>query len=335
MTARLLRIILKPRTAFGSPLTGDTLFGQLCWGLRLKLGAARLEELLEGYGQGRPFAVLSDAFPRGFLPLPTWPSAFWASPAKEELRKKLKAKRWLPLEALNKKPELWQEAALDDEAAYAQGAEAPDSEAPLSETRYQPVIRSQPHNSLSRLTGATGEGRFAPYTQIQTWFHPATRLDLYAILPEERLETELFLKILEEIGAAGYGRDASQGLGKFEVPSGPEAPPWAQTPASRFLTLASSAPQGQGYDPEGSFYQVRTHFGRHGLAGAVGPNPFKRPLLLAKTGAVFALREKAAHFWLGQGLTGVSPDDPQAVHQGYAPVVPWPDRPASANEAAL
>jgi len=329
MTPRLLRIILKPRTAFGSPVSGDTLFGQLCWGLSLKLGESRLEELLEGYGQDRPFAVVSDAFPHGSLPLPTWPSVFFASPVKEELRKKLKAKRWLPLGSLNQKPELWQEAALDDEAAYAQGAECPDPDA-----RYKPELRPQPHNSLGRLTGATGEGRFAPYTQIQTWFHPATRLDLYVILDEARLETDVFLKILDEIGATGYGRDASQGLGKFEVSSGPEPPPWAQTPARRFLTLASTAPQGQGYDPEGSFYQVKTHFGRHGQAGALGPNPFKRPLLLAKTGAVFYLREKTVRFWLGQGLTGVSANEPRAVHQGYAPAVPVPDWPASANEAA-
>jgi len=328
MTMRLLRFVLKPRTAFGSFVSGDTLFGQLCWGLRLKLGAAKLEELLEGYGQGRPFAVLSDAFPRGFLPLPTWPAYFWAAQAKEEDRKKLKARRWLPLGDLNKKPEQWQEAALDDKAAYAQGAEAPDPDA-----GFQPVTRHQPHNSLSRLSGTTGEG-FDPYSQIQIWFHPATRLDLYALLDEERLETDVFLKVLDEIGAAGYGRDASQGLGKFEVPGPPESPSWPQAPASRFLTLAPSAPQGQGYDPEGSFYQVKTHFGRHGQAGALGPNPFKRPLLMAKTGAVFTLREKAARSWLGQGLTGVSPSEPRAVHQGYAPVFPLPDGPRPANEAA-
>ena len=41
------RLTLRPLTAFGTPLAGDTLFGQLCWALRHRLGNAALTRLLE------------------------------------------------------------------------------------------------------------------------------------------------------------------------------------------------------------------------------------------------------------------------------------------------
>ena len=93
---RTYRLTLQPATAFGTPLAGDTLFGQLCWALRHRLGNERLNDLLSGYTQGQPFAVVSDAFPQGFLPLPSLPSAFWQKSAVD--RKTLKKKRWVAIE---------------------------------------------------------------------------------------------------------------------------------------------------------------------------------------------------------------------------------------------
>ena len=59
------RLTLQPLSALGTPLAGDTLFGQLCWTLRHQLGNDTLTSLLEGYTQGQPFAVVSDALPQG------------------------------------------------------------------------------------------------------------------------------------------------------------------------------------------------------------------------------------------------------------------------------
>ena len=57
------RLTLQPLSALGTPLAGDTLFGQLCWTLRHQLGNDALTALLAGYTQGQPFAVVSDALP--------------------------------------------------------------------------------------------------------------------------------------------------------------------------------------------------------------------------------------------------------------------------------
>jgi CRISPR-associated protein Csm4 len=76
-----------------------------------------------------------------------------------------------------------------------------------------------------------------------------------------------------------------------------------------------------GYDEAHSYYQIKTHFGRHGDVAAL-QDPFKRPLLLAKTGAVFSLPEERSALYLGQGIGNSSRTQAGTVHQGYAPVIP-------------
>lgn len=68
---QMIRVTLKPVTPFGTPLLGEIFFGQLCWAVHRLYGEDRLVALLDGYADGRPFAVLSDAMPEGFVPLPT------------------------------------------------------------------------------------------------------------------------------------------------------------------------------------------------------------------------------------------------------------------------
>jgi CRISPR-associated protein Csm4 len=147
------------------------------------------------------------------------------------------------------------------------------------------------------------------------------------VLDEARLPLAAFTEALDALGKTGYGRDASIGLGKFERVGEPDVPAWQSRAAKSWLALAPLAPQNLGFDAGASFYQVKTHFGRHGDTVATGENPFKRPLLTARTGAVFSLPEAAETLFLGRGIGGVSIADARAVHQGYAPVMPLPDMP--------
>ncbi|HNO76066.1 MAG TPA: hypothetical protein PKG49_10775, partial [Nitrosomonas mobilis] len=71
-----------------------------------------------------------------------------------------------------------------------------------------------------------------------------------------------------------------------------------------------------------SYWQVLTRFGRHGGTLALSANPFKQPLLLAATGAIFTPTGNRAHTrFIGNGLAKVSLIQKTAVHQGYAPVL--------------
>ncbi|MDR1367657.1 MAG: CRISPR-associated protein Csm7 [Candidatus Accumulibacter sp.] len=325
MAYQTCRFILRPQTAFGTPLAGDTLFGQLCWALRHRFGNEWLTERLAGYKDGCPFLVVSDAFPHGFLPLPTVPTAFWEAQPDAD-RKILKKKRWLPVEKLETGFSTWQSLACDDtDAAEAvlQKYISPESRKG-KERIFLQKLRNQPHNSINRATSTTGEGNmFAPHTQTQYWFHPKMRLDLYAVLDETRLAAIDLETTLTNIGQSGFGRDASIGLGKFvgEYDAAFTGLPHAAN-ANAFLTLAPCAPQGQGFVPERSFYQILTRFGRHGDIAARSGNPFKRPLLLAKTSGVFSPVALDRHrAFIGQGLGDVSICRPETVAQGYAPVV--------------
>lgn len=302
------RYTLRPLSAFGTPLAGDTLFGQLCWTLRHQLGNARLNELLQGYTSGQPFVVVSDAMPAGHVPLPSVPSSNWQQPANAD-RKVLKKKKWLPTAALGTPFATWQASAQSD------GEVAPRTE------------RAQPHNTINRQTGTTGEGQFAPYAMPQIWFHPAMRFDLYVVLDESRLTSAELSAALTYMGKVGFGRDASIGLGKFELVDSASATTWtAVAAANTYLTLGPCAPQGQGFCPVRSTYQVATRFGRHGDAAVQSGQPFKRPVLLAKAGSVFWPEKiDATRTFIGQGLGGtdnpVSLSMPETVQQGYAPVV--------------
>lgn len=315
-----LRFIIQPCAAFGTPLVGDTLFGQLCWALRHRFGNDWLTERLQGYGEGRPFMVLSDAFPLGTLPLPTVPPGCFQDSTED--RKVLKKKRWLPLAVLAADFPTWLgQARTDQEAA---DAVLRASGSCLDNPALQKVA-PQPHNTINRTTGTTGDGMFAPYTMPQIWFHPAMRFDLYAVVDESRITAEELTAALTDIGRSGYGRDASIGLGKFGIDGAaqPVTLPQADK-ANAWLTLAPCAPQRQGFACNRSFYRPLTRFGRHGDTAALSGNPFKRPLLLAGTGAVFAPANgglDSKRLFLGQGLTGVSTDHSAAVGQGYAPAL--------------
>ena len=305
----LHRATLALHTPLGTPLAGDTLFGQLCWALREAAGEAELSRRLHGYTQGAPWLVASDGFPVGYLPKPTLPQTF-EPPRDADERKAAKKLRWIPAKLIGESLSVLLAGAVGDGAAYAKA----------------PRAGVQAHNTLNRLTGTTGTGEFAPYTQPQTFHERGQRIDVYLVLDEERVSADEAGQLLNAIGATGFGRDASIGLGKFTVlavePAAFAAPPVANA----YWTLAPCAPQGQGFAGERSHWRVLTRFGRHGNAHALAGNPFKTPVLMAATGAVLTPDGAfVPRLFVGRGLGGdgsLSKAEPATVHQGYAPVVP-------------
>lgn len=298
---------VRPWTAFATPIKGDTLFGQLCWAIRHGWGEARLGQLLDGYTAGRPFAVIADAFPAGYLPLPALPASTWTDqPVATDARKALKRKVWIPVSGVGERLETWRGEAVDAKAAGG-GIES----------------RPQARNSLNRLTGTTGEG-FSPYSVPQIWYAGDARLELHVCLDESRLPRVELANALAYIGQTGYGKDASTGLGKFRLDSCEESRIIPHQEANAWLTLAPCAPQGLEWKPDRCFYRPFTRHGRHGDLAVYLGNPFKSPLLLADTGAILTPAAYCGTLFTGQGLGGegsLSAVLPQTVHQGYAPVI--------------
>ncbi|MFN3884807.1 MAG: type III-A CRISPR-associated RAMP protein Csm4 [Rhodocyclaceae bacterium] len=299
---------ITPLSAFGTLPKGDTLFGQLCWALRNRHGEAWLAGLLDGYTAGRPFAVVSDALPAGYLPRPSLPG-HWFAPLSDGDRKAVKKRVWLPVEHFDEPVADWLRHCRA-EAELPGGA---------------PHSHPHPHNAIDRRSGTTGKN-FAPYTLTRLWYAAQTELEIHIVLDDTRLTVADLEQALRDIGALGLGRDAGIGLGRFRVDAfGPAELP-SQKGANAWLTLAPCAPQRLGWDAEHCFYKVFTRFGRHGDIGVHQGNPFKTPVLLADTGAVLTPRPETAIGapFTGQGLGGdgsLSKAMAQTVHQGYAPVL--------------
>ncbi len=297
------RLSIRPMSVFGTPLRGDTLFGQLCWAVAEHWGASRLTELLEGYTAGRPFCVLSDALPAAHVPRPALPTGYdgkrLADPTQRKAEKK---KAWLPVDSLRQPSSAWSRLAVSLEWRHA---------------------TAQMHNSIDRRSGTTGEDGFGPYEVAQTEYRGL--LDVYVVIDEARWTAAEARAALCAIGAFGYGRDATTGSGRFEVVTlDPLVWPRAERP-NAFLTLGPCAPQGVEWDASRSWYAPLVRFGRHGGRAAVSERPWKSPVLLADVGAVLTPATWAPAMFVGQGLGGdgcLSRAMAETVHQGYAPCVP-------------
>lgn len=305
---QVLKVAIKPLSAFGTPLLGDSLFGQMCWTIRWLYGEKGLLELLEGYTAQKPFAVVSDAFPSGHLPRPSLPAHYFQlDPAMD--RKATKKKVWMPIEHFHVPLQTW----------------LLHCKAPMEISGASSKVCFQPHNSIDRRTATTNDDFAAPYTLEQAWFGQEARFDVFVVFDEKRVSQDMIQEILEAIGKKGFGRDASIGLGRFAVEQAELSTFLSQEGANAWLTLALCAPQGLGWEENLSFYSVFTRFGRHGDIGVYLGSPFKAPILLAKAGAVLKPKEGFSPcMFTGQGLGGdgsLSKAIPATVHQGYAPVM--------------
>lgn len=304
-------------SAFATPLVGDTLFGQLCWAVRQRHGEAMLTTWLEGYTEGKPFVVVGNPYPAGHLPRPTVPQFLLSSSTTTDarLRKQQKGLRWMPIAKSSLPLHQWLEQGLCNDQDILVSASVNTNLALESQALHQ-------HNSLNRLTNTTGKGDgFAPYSQTRIWYHPELTWQVTVVLDDERLTPEQCHQLFIDIGMTGYGRDASSGLGKFEVLSFEPVAVQSQ-PANSYIALAPIALCEQQWNEEQSFYQTKVRFGRHGNVGVHQGNPFKKPVLLADAGALLQTKDVAIRLFAGSGLTGVSEVIPNTVHQGYAPLYP-------------
>lgn len=324
MSHILYKLTVELASPLGTPLMGDTLFGQFCWVMRDGFGENELEKKLDGYCKNNPWVVLSDGFPSGYLPKPTLPFSYYPNIEKVGVttaHKLNKKKNWIAIDDLHLPiKELLIKAKADKEVYRI------DKEKKL----LAPISAMQFHNKINRQTNTTGEDGFAPYSMPITYFDINQPIDIWCVIDEERSNPKEVQALFEHIGKYGYGRDASVGLGKFMVKSfSPANLPQMNNP-NAYLTLANCSPQNQEIILDKSFWKITTRFGRHGNISAIEGKPFKNPILLATAGAVFSPKNWKEQKYFGQGLGGlnnqnnglISKTQAQTVHQGYAPVLP-------------
>lgn len=321
------RLTIHPRSAFGTPVAGDTLFGQLCWAVRERFGEIRLTNLLEGYTAGSPFLVVSDAFPANWLPRPQLPDFLLGLDIDPAKRKAAKQKVWLPTCDAGLELGEWLERAQalstmpHNEAAQVTIHHGKGAETSTPWIQHQIVTQ----NTINRLTGTTGTGPFAPRQVSRISFGAGSALDIYCVVDTSRLSLAELTQIFTDIGQTGFGRDASTGLGKFTTDTAC-AHEWSVKGSQHALTLGPCAPEPEALRAEFCFYQPLTRFGRHGNLAAVTGKPFKRPVMTMRSGAFLSFCDGEVPAFHGTGLGGVhqplSAAIPATVHQGYTPLVP-------------
>jgi len=334
-------ITVRARSGFATPLKGDTLFGHICWQAAYdrNLFNSSIEDLLAEY-ERRPFIVVSSAFPKIYKgdrefyafkkpDLPLDMIFDLTSMDKAEIirqRKALKKRRWMIVAKTESIHSIKDLEFLDNEDLFKRAADGLPEET-VREFSFNSasfiVDFSQPHNTINRLTGTTGEGMFAPYSTIQEVMFPETELAIFVGVYDP-VKIDAVEEAFKRIGEFGFGRDASTGLGRFDVCDVSEVDLMkigASSPNSCY-TISPSVPQKAAFQQ--MFFAPFIRFGRHGDRLAKAQNPFKNPVIMADEGAVFVPNDPSIFKkpYIGTAAKGTSKVLPEAVSQGYALYIP-------------
>ncbi|HBA52914.1 MAG TPA: hypothetical protein DCZ04_00215 [Syntrophorhabdus aromaticivorans] len=320
-------IILKPLSPFGTPLKGDTLFGQFCWEIandETILGKT-IDEILRNY-HANPFLIFSsahlslssDEVRQYLLRTPSLPlHHMFIMPedkkTRVKMRKEYKARKWMTLQLGTPLNSFYDQTFLSkEELAEKLGGNSPS------------LVRSQSHNRLNRLTGRTAEGVFAPFAMEQEVFLPGLEFVVFALIDTNTISVDKVIALLNRMGDTGFGKDASTGLGRFEVvrtteidleKMGSHAP-------NACYTLGPCVPEKHTFRP--MFYSPFTRFGKHGDVLAKSSNPFKNPVIMADEGAVFIPKNNEVFRkpYVGSAIRDLSKAKTTTIAQGYAPYIP-------------
>jgi CRISPR-associated protein Csm4 len=332
-------IIIKPQSGFGTPIKGDTLFGHFCWQAHYDsdLLNGGLDRWIDLYEE-RPFAVFSTAWPKLWIDDKGWYalkrpdlplSRLFLEVAKDrgkrmtERKERDKQKWFLTGEDLCidlKTIKYRTEKELVDLAF----GELTDETRRIMRSKGRRLKEDflQPHNTIDRRILTTGEGMFAPYAMPSFFFYPEIELSIFILINEEATDIARVRVALERIGSSGFGRDASTGLGRFDLGEDdvkilPDFPD-----ANACYTLSPAVPEKGVF--KDTYFTPFTRFGRHGDILASSGNPFKNPVIMADEGAIFVPADKNTFKkpYLGRAVRNLSKSEPRTIAQGYAPYLP-------------
>jgi CRISPR-associated protein Csm4 len=280
---KLYKATINPLSPFATELKGDTLFGQICWGIVYIYGEEKLKKLLKDY-EKKPFLIVSDGFLKDHLLKPTFPREILRETI-EGMKKEYRKRIWVEIDDILKGD--FSKAKKEEEVQFKKN---------LFEVK----------NNINYKTFTTGEG-FAPFMVDSTIY--LKEIDIYFLINDYEEEIKKAFNLISKIG---YGKDANLGKGKFEISEFKEI---ALKKSDTYMTLSDfilTSVNGKIY------YDVITKFPK--TRGDLA-NPFKNPILMAKSGAGIKLNKKEKLSYIGKAIKGFS-NNPNIVHQGYAITFP-------------
>ncbi len=147
---------------------------------------------------------------------------------------------------------------------------------------------------------------------------------LFVGIDEAVINIEQAKKGLERIGEFGFGKDASTGLGRFELAEDDEIDlsSMGSNSPNACYTLSPSVPEKDTF--ENMFFTLFTRYGRHGDVLAKSANPFKNPVVMADEGAILKPKTETVFDkpYIGIAVTNLSKAEPNTVTQGYSLYIP-------------
>lgn len=311
---KLFRIEINITGPIGTVMKGDTLFGQFVWQLaRDESLAGPIQSLLANYSS-EPFAIFSSAFVSNkneiALPIPALPSFLLFETKDANQRKQTKKKHWLVYNFANTLQVNQKQCFTDKELIEKWLGK--DSKYNSLFTEVERV-----HNTINRLSGTTGEGRFAPFRRSSHWLVPNLSMTIIAGIQESKLSEQALVTALERIGQFGFGRNASVGMGQFSIEKCEPLEIVQPSKVNAGYALSPFMP----VDETPTYSKPFTRFGRHGDELATSAAPFKEPVLLMDEGAVVSYQENVPQF-IGRGMNELS-HYKETVMQGYSLLLPF------------
>ena len=277
---KLIKFKITPKSSFISFPKGDMIFGFFASELFLD-GDKRLENYLDE----KPKIIFSDFLPNNYLPKPTLPLEFFG--VDDSQKKEFRKKSWIEIDKL-------QRGNISDVEK-------------IEFYKTQTVIR----NSINRKTFSTDDsGVFAPFALEELRFLES--VSLYVMFDENSFNQKEIEDRLNRMGKIGFGKKNSIGKGQFEAKL-VDNDIDLDIKSNYYLTISPTILNNDNI--EKSYYDIFNRFGKFANTN----NPFKKPVVLAQSGAVIKLKDNQKYIGkaINNGYNRVS------FIQGYSIAVPF------------
>ncbi|MCX7926522.1 MAG: type III-A CRISPR-associated RAMP protein Csm4 [Candidatus Omnitrophica bacterium] len=291
---KVFQIILSTQSAISSLLQADTLFGHLCWLVKYFEGEEELARFLAPFTEGNPPFLISDGFPFNSLPKPFITDFNILNKEEEKL---IKSREWVTPRDFEKIRRAQKIESLDDIK---------------EEENFLYCLTT--HNTINRSDNSTLQQK-GIYSNTELFID---EISFYIKVTDKQWLNRV-IDLFNKLSVFGYGRKRSIGKGRFKIKNVQEFF-WEDVEgANGFVTLSNFCPSEN--DPTEGVYKIFIKYGKLGSEFTFCGNPFKRPLLMLKTGSVFKTESHPKQYY-GKMVKGVSPIKKEVVHYAYAFAVP-------------
>jgi len=287
---QVFKIKLKIKSGVITSFYADALFGHLCWVYVHREGEKALQDFLQPFKEGNPPFVISDGFPTDYLPKPLTVDFLAPADKYKDVRK-------------------IDYVLLKDFNNIRQGKFS------VSETKEKPFkLTLSTHSSINRLTNTTSEGDLYNLSEMII-----SEFSIYLKVISDEWKDKV-VDLLEELSKIGYGKKKSIGKGQFSVGEIEKFNFTTIEDANGFVTLSNFCPAEN--DPTEGLYKTFVKYGKLGEDFTFCGNPFKRPLLMIKTGSVFKTQGKPKEYY-GRMIEKIAPaKESEVVQYAYSFAVP-------------